>query len=509
MAQSDPFDCPICGTPQQPGAETCPVCGAALGPPAEPTQPASTPHPTPPPSIQQPPVSDEDTQPRQPAQVAQPRGNYTGPPERREGYDYGEDFDDGGLPPLPWRPIVAGTIVAAIILIILAILAGAGVQTPAAPVSTTAPTDTLPPLPTASSTATTTATTTPTSPPSETPTETLTPTPEYCCVTVLEGDTLIPLIGRCGHTQWQPVAGTVVAINDNVPNEDTLPPAGAEVCVPWPTPVGGSPPTETPAEGGAGVPSTPEEAGVASNAEATEVAAASTPSEQPPTSTRSPTRVSISLQGIAGGEQAAMIEASPTATPTVFLQDYTVQGGDTLVSVAVRHNTDVAMLATLNPQIDWSSCDFSNPGGGPGCSPSLSIGQRLSAPAPTYTPTLSPTPSGSETPTPTPTPIAPRLLGPADGKQFAADATIMLRWVPVGVLHAQETYLVHVEDHTTGNVFEQFTRLNQATLPEQARPEDGQPHIFAWTAVVTREGTEAEVLSGAYFEVRTFTWESQ
>ena len=476
---------------------------------------------TPPLAIEEPPIKEDDTKPRTPVDYA-PAGRGS---ERAEpGYDYGppgppggeppdEYYDDeeGGPPLISWRPIVTGTIVAAIILIILALLAGAGVDTPTAPAAPTATaTNTLAPLPTDTPTSTATATPTATEEPSATPTETYTPTPEFCCVTVLEGDTLIPIVGRCGHLEWQAVAGTVVAINDNVQSQDLLPPPGAEICVPWPTPVGGAPP-EPPPEGGEGGDAGAVPEGQAVGAVATATGAGEEPPPQPaatetplPPPTDIP--ITLSLRGLASVAQAPQTEASPTATPTVFLQEYTVRSGDTMIGVAYNANTDVAMLATLNPQLDWSSCNFSNPGGGPGCNPPLFENQRLSVPAPTYTPTLSPTPSGSETPTPTPTPYAPVLLSPADGARFGPDGVVVLRWVPIGVLRAEETYLVHVEDQDTGNVYELRTRLNQSVLPAQARPADGRAHTFMWTVVVAREGEDVDVLSGPRFEVRSFTW---
>jgi hypothetical protein len=208
------------------------------------------------------------------------------------------------------------------------------------------------------------------------------------------------------------------------------------------------------------------------------------------------------------------VEASPLATPTLFTGQHRAEEGETYISIALQYNIDMAGIATLNPQIDWSTCDFSNPGGGPGCNPPLSVSQGITVPLPTYTPTVSPTPSGSETPTLTPTPVAPMLLTPPDGATFAADDAIVLQWVPVRALDAGEVYLVHLEDQTSESrpTYEVTTRRNQITVPpDRARPTDGQPHTFAWTVVVAQAGSTGEhpVLSGAGYEVRTFVWTSE
>jgi hypothetical protein len=312
---------------------------------------------------------------------------------------------------------------------------------------------------------------------------------------------------RCGwETGIQEALPTAVAINDNVPNIDLIPGPGSEVCVPWPEgaqPSGGEQPPE--GEDGGALP--PEEDGQETGAvptvtEEVVAAASSTPTE-------GPTATPISLAGVNAGQQAVAAEASPTATPTIFTGVYEVREGDTLISAAVNANTDVSTLATLNPQIDWSTCDFTNPGGGPGCSPPLNVSQKLKVPVPTWTPSPSPTPSGSETPTFTPTPTAPMLLSPAGGTRFTGNEQVTLRWVPVHPLGDDEIYLVHVEDQTTGQVFERATRQHQITLPaDPARPESGA-HEFAWTVLVAQSDDHDRILSGPAFEVRAFVWEAE
>ena len=74
-----------------------------------------------------------------------------------------------------------------------------------------------------------------------------------------------------------------------------------------------------------------------------------------------------------------------------------------MILIALQHDTTVKTLSDLNPEIDFSLCDFSSDYGGPECTVQLRYDQRIRVPAPTPTMTPIPTASGSETPTPSPT----------------------------------------------------------------------------------------------------------
>ncbi|MFN8529652.1 MAG: hypothetical protein U0670_13670 [Anaerolineae bacterium] len=90
-----------------------------------------------------------------------------------------------------------------------------------------------------------------------------------------------------------------------------------------------------------------------------------------------------------------------------------------ILGIAVDYETTLSVLATLNPQLRFRGCDFSNPSGGPDCNV-LVVGQNINVPAPTPTITLSPTPSGSETPTPASHESPSLVFPPQNGSAPAA-----------------------------------------------------------------------------------------
>jgi len=301
--------------------------------------------------------------------------------------------------------------------------------------------------------ATNTATYTPL-PPSETPppTETLGPYEHV----VQQGETLGYIIQQYGYTDFS-VIPEIVAMNDNIPNADTLPGAGAIILIPRQT--------ATP---------TPE------GSEQTAVALAS----EPPVFS-----VTLPVQ-------------------TAIIQHMVVEG-ETIVGIAQQYNTTLEVLFQLNPDIPPFGCDFSNPSGGPDCNPPLQIGQAVNVPAPTPTPTLSPTPSGSETPTPTPTYPAPIVISPPQGG-VAPPAPVRLDWVSVGVLQQTEVYLVQLRDTTTGAEYVQVTRNTSLLLPDSLVPADGQAHTIEWTVRVAypNSGGIYQPIGGQP-QVRTFQWQSR
>ena len=289
---------------------------------------------------------------------------------------------------------------------------------------------------------------TPAPPPTNTPPPTDTPGP--CEQVVQAGDTLISLASRCGHRHLD-VIDAIVDLN-GLRSPDNLQ-VGQVIMIPWPTPTpGASPEAATDDLGGdtSGLPA-------------------------------------------AGGENSAseaVVLAPPDVIPSPTLQPgvmwYTVQQGDTILSIAIAFNANVEILSQLNPEVTFSQCDFGMDSGGGNCIVNLYEGQRIRVPAPTPTPTLSPTPSGSETPTPTPTPTfnAPALLSPGDRALFRGDEIVTLRWVSTGILGPGEVYQLTVTDTTTGAVHTETTTDTFFIIPSEWQPDDGQRHTFSWQVAV-------------------------
>ncbi len=212
-----------------------------------------------------------------------------------------------------------------------------------------------------------------------------------------------------------------------------------------------------------------------------------------------------------GGDPSLGLGNSVIAPGTLFGCHEVVDGQTIIEIISLYPPLTFESICQLNTDnISCFRCDFEQPGGGPGCSVFLSVGQCVTVPLPTLTPTLSPTPNGNETPTATPTYRAPPLTSPPDGG-LAPAGLIELQWVSVGQLDENEYYLVEITDITAGTAPQRFTtRTTSYLLPASLIPTDGQTHQFAWTvsvAVQNQSGAFARV--GGTSQTRNFQWQSR
>jgi hypothetical protein len=323
----------------------------------------------------------------------------------------------------------------------------------AAPVSPSpSPTMTLTPAPQIESTATETQ-----GPPTEPPTQTFTPNP-YATHIIQPNDTFYyiwqqpPFFYRDFPNET--MVAVILTLNPNMRSIERIPGPGNSILLPLPT-------------------------------------ATTTPEGFALTQTAQPNLPDVSLPG-----NARIIQVQ-------------VEEGDTIVGIAQRNSTTLPIVATLNPQLFFSGCDFTNPSGGPDCTVSLTIGDSINVPELTPTPTLSPTISGSETATLTPTYAAPMLIfPPQDGN--AAARTFQLQWISAGVLQDQEVYLVEIEDETSGARHLDVTTTTSYELPESLVPTDGQPHTIHWRVSVAAPNAQGQYrYIGAQGDWRTFHWQSR
>jgi LysM repeat protein len=261
----------------------------------------------------------------------------------------------------------------------------------------------------------------------------------------------------------------------------------------------------------------------------------------------------------------------PTETPTLTPEppiEYTVQLGDTCISIASLYNSSISAIVSMN-SLNSNCTD-------------LQVGQTIRVPRPTPTPppaptaTLEPvaatraacqtvsytvqandtlsaiatnyavsmqaikdwnglstdnvfignqlliplcmrdaTPGPSPTPTTPPPYPAPNLLLPADGAPFtlAAD-TVTLQWASVGPLRENERYQVTVEDLTggTGRKLTQYVSDTKFIVPVTFRPQDNSSHILRWWVVAVRQtstddqGNPIWSTAGAESLMRVFGW---
>jgi len=80
--------------------------------------------------------------------------------------------------------------------------------------------------------------------------------------------------------------------------------------------------------------------------------------------------------GIGMGINSTVVPAAP-ASVIVQTVPYTVQPGDTLLSIAARFTIDLQTLAYLNPQLNLTACDPARPDGAVGCDVILQVGDTL------------------------------------------------------------------------------------------------------------------------------------
>ena len=185
---------------------------------------------------------------------------------------------------------------------------------------------------------------------------------------------------------------------------------------------------------------------------------------------------------------------------------HTVEVGDAIIGVAVQNNTTLEILHGLNRDLNWFGCNFTLPSGGENCAPFLTIGQCVRVPLPTPLPTKFPTPSGDATVTPTATKLAPRLLYPADGDKVSGGA-LQIQWVGLAGMNPADEYLIELVDQTLNQSLRQVTRANSFRVPRLFLPADGQTRVIQWRVSVARLN-ELGVYNyvGAEGAWRTFEW---
>lgn len=288
------------------------------------------------------------------------------------------------------------------------------------------------------------------------PTATLAP----CPLTIQAGETLLVAVGRvpCGNLPGLPLVDAVVRFNDNLTNPDIVR-EGLELLVPRPSP-------------------TPIPEGL----ELTQTVAA---------------RTGIEVLG------------DTAFVPGTQFECHTIEEGEQAVGIAERYNATLEQLAQLNPNIFWSGCNFTNPSGGPNCSPLLVVDTCITVPLPTGTPVPTSTPSGDETATPTPTARAARAVLPPQGALVSA-GTLNLQWVGSRALRSDEVYLVEIADRTL-EITENFvTTSNNLILPERLIPTDGQTHRIEWRVIVAQQNSdETYTPVGGTGGWHSFQWQSR
>ena len=302
--------------------------------------------------------------------------------------------------------------------------------------------------------------------PTPPPTDTVTPSP--CLRKVAPGDSLIAILARCGH-QNLAILPTVMALNGI--SDETRIQIGQEIIVPLPSPT-------------------------------------RVPGERETTTVESDTD---SASADSGADRLALLAFdpfAPTLTPTLLpgLIWHITRPNENMIVIALQYETNAKALSDLNPEIEFSLCDFGLPYGGPECTVPLQQGQRIRVPAPTPTITPIPTVSGSETPTPKPTATfnAPIAQSPPDGAFFATREQVTLRWVATGRLSSTDVYRVALNNTDTGASYDAQTSELFFIVPSEWGPNDENSHHYSWRVSVLNKITGGISHSS---QARAFIWQ--
>ncbi|MBC8446662.1 MAG: LysM peptidoglycan-binding domain-containing protein [Chloroflexi bacterium] len=199
------------------------------------------------------------------------------------------------------------------------------------------------------------------------------------------------------------------------------------------------------------------------------------------------------------GPDGLPVTPAPTPTPDERAVAYTVQRGDTLLSIASQFGVTVEAIMTAN-----------------GLKPDEIIRPGQPLVIPQGTPTAEPIPASLLTPTPTPGPPwpAPQLLSPMDGAQFSGGEPLLLRWAAVGLLEEDQWYVLRVWlPERSGNPLPTtWTKRTSFRLPADWRPEaDAASHELCWQVTVIQKSEKADeeaelaTVSPAS-EIRCFHW---
>lgn len=189
--------------------------------------------------------------------------------------------------------------------------------------------------------------------------------------------------------------------------------------------------------------------------------------------------------GASGTPNPDSTEAGPQIT-------YTVEEGDTLLGIALDHDTTVEAIQAVNPD---ANLDLIYPG--------QQIIVPLAPPTPTPTPTTPPTPTG----TPTPSYSTPNLLSPTANEVVDAE-TLFFNWTSTGLLAPDEFYALQLS-WANGARTETWLKHSSWRITKAERPANG---LIRWTVTVMRQtGTKADgfptgITLTAPSEQRTVEW---
>jgi LysM repeat protein len=219
-------------------------------------------------------------------------------------------------------------------------------------------------------------------------------------------------------------------------------------------------------------------------------------------------------------DQELIIPVSPPAgdesgSATVASSfEYSVQPGDTIISIASRFGGTVEDIQRTN---NLATNDFILPGDVllipvPEV-PSEVLASSAEEPTPAATPGETVIQGGAPPAAPQ-TYVEPRLIGPADEAIVPASEAALLRWVSVDVLQPNEWYvlLIYPVSGAARTIPSVWTKATSYRLDPALAPTGGESAIYAWQVSVVRvkpgvNNQYALEAASAPSELRSFTWQ--
>jgi len=202
-------------------------------------------------------------------------------------------------------------------------------------------------------------------------------------------------------------------------------------------------------------------------------------------------------------------ETSLNRAPASRFQ-YTVQAGDTVVSIAVNFGSTVEDILAVN---NLAANDIIRPGD----VLSVPLRQTPTEVIESAAPVVA-NPDAAAEPASLgngePIYVEPRLIGPSDGVVVLREEAVLFRWISVDVLAPNEWYvlLVYPDGQAAQNLPSIWTKATSYRLGPEFAPASGQTAAYAWQISVARVKTDANgqmILEAASppSEVRRFTWQ--
>lgn len=205
------------------------------------------------------------------------------------------------------------------------------------------------------------------------------------------------------------------------------------------------------------------------------------------------------------GEGASQAATSDTVASRF---EYTVQPGDTIVSIAASFGSTVEEILRAN---GLANSDFILPGDVLLIPVPQVPAEVLESTAGVQPPAAVP---GGSPPEAGPVYIAPRLIGPPDEAEMPASEAVSLRWISVDVLNPNEWYvlLIYPVSGAARTLPTIWTKSTSYRLDTALAPAEGETAIYAWQVSVVRvmpgvSNQYALQAASPPSELRSFTWQ--